>query len=228
MRVRIARALARRDDLRERLAHGVAGGKLARGELGEAEDDREHVVEIVGDAAREQTDGLHLLRLPQLLLDALARRDVLHDRDAARRSPVGVQQDAERGLDRQLVARERRVDELSDPPPRRLQGGHHGVPALGPARAKQLLAVLAERLLFGPTVQLRRGGVPVGDARAAVGCDDRLADLRERLGLEREALLGELSVGDVARVEHDGAYVGVFDQVRRSTGKRTPSAALRA
>ena len=39
-----------------------------RGELAEAEDDREQVVEVVRDPAGEEPDRLHLLRLPELLL----------------------------------------------------------------------------------------------------------------------------------------------------------------
>jgi hypothetical protein len=39
-------------------------------------DDGEHVVEVVRDARRELPDGLHLVRLPQLLLRLANRRDV--------------------------------------------------------------------------------------------------------------------------------------------------------
>src|SRR5438309_267538 len=38
--------------------------------------DRENVVEIVCDAARQRADGLHLLRLAQLLLEQLSLREI--------------------------------------------------------------------------------------------------------------------------------------------------------
>ena len=48
-------------------------------ELSIEEDDREHVVEVVGDAAGELADGLHLLRVAELLLQLPPHGDVLHD-----------------------------------------------------------------------------------------------------------------------------------------------------
>ena len=48
-------------------------------QLGIAPDDRQHVVEVVRHAAGELADGLHLLRLAQLLLQCLALGDVPHD-----------------------------------------------------------------------------------------------------------------------------------------------------
>ena len=42
----------------------------------EALDDRQHVVEVVGDAARELADGFHLLRLPQLRFELPLAGDV--------------------------------------------------------------------------------------------------------------------------------------------------------
>src|SRR5690606_15006410 len=42
-------------------------------------DDREQVVEVVSNPARELTDGVHLLRLLQLLLERTLPRDVTHD-----------------------------------------------------------------------------------------------------------------------------------------------------
>ena len=43
-------------------------GQLAPGEVEAADDDREHVVEVVGDAAGQLADRLHLLDLAQLRL----------------------------------------------------------------------------------------------------------------------------------------------------------------
>jgi len=46
-------------------------------ELGPSRDHGQEVVEVVRDAAREPPDGLHLLRLAQLLLEVPALADVL-------------------------------------------------------------------------------------------------------------------------------------------------------
>jgi hypothetical protein len=44
-----------------------------------ADDRRQVIVEIVGDAAGELADRLHLLRLPEFLLHLLAAREVAHE-----------------------------------------------------------------------------------------------------------------------------------------------------
>ena len=46
-------------------------------ELGEPEDDRQQIVEIVGDARRQPPDRVHLARLPDLRLERPPFRDVL-------------------------------------------------------------------------------------------------------------------------------------------------------
>jgi hypothetical protein len=57
--------------------------RIVRGrqELRVAADHREEVVEVVGDAAGEQADGVHLLRVAELLLEALQLCDVARDRE---------------------------------------------------------------------------------------------------------------------------------------------------
>ena len=51
-----------------------------RQQVRRAQNRGEHVVEIVGDPAREPADGLHFLRLAQLILEREPRRDVARDR----------------------------------------------------------------------------------------------------------------------------------------------------
>ncbi len=65
-----------------RVALQVLGPTLRDARLHEIEgshDSREQVVEVVGDAARELADRLHLLSLAQLILQELALRDVTAD-----------------------------------------------------------------------------------------------------------------------------------------------------
>ena len=65
-------ALRRSPDLPHVAARQIVGRQLFEQQIGVAEDGRQHVVEVVGDAAGEPTDGFHLVRLPQALL-AVAR-----------------------------------------------------------------------------------------------------------------------------------------------------------
>jgi hypothetical protein len=53
-------------------------------------DDRQQVVEIVGDAAGEPTDGLEALRLPQLFLQVLHVAAIQHEAGDADQLPVIV------------------------------------------------------------------------------------------------------------------------------------------
>src|SRR5207248_7333803 len=74
-----AAALGRVKDLLELASHLGGGGRES--ELGIGADDEEEVVEVVGHSAREQADGLHLLRLAHLLPDPALLGDVLEDAD---------------------------------------------------------------------------------------------------------------------------------------------------
>ena len=48
---------------------GSCGERRVEGHVAVAEHRRQEVVEVVGDAAGELADGLHLLRLAELLLE---------------------------------------------------------------------------------------------------------------------------------------------------------------
>ena len=67
-------ALGAAVDLLDRAAQARALRQLVEEHLAVTEDRGEHGVEIVGDAASEPSDRLHLLRLPELLLELLAAR----------------------------------------------------------------------------------------------------------------------------------------------------------
>ena len=81
---------------------GVSFSETVEGELAVAADRGQQVVEVVRHAAGELADGLHLLCLAQLVLEAqasflglLARRDVLEhgDRELRPREPVAHERD---------------------------------------------------------------------------------------------------------------------------------------
>ena len=48
---------------------GSSGSSMQRQQIGRAENGRQHVVEVVRHAAGEAADGVHLLRLPQLIFE---------------------------------------------------------------------------------------------------------------------------------------------------------------
>jgi hypothetical protein len=81
-------------DAPDELVRDGAGDDTAHEQVGAREDDRQEVVEVVRDAAREVPDGLHLLRLPELRFDrALLRHVVRHGDDCPghRQAEVGPQ-----------------------------------------------------------------------------------------------------------------------------------------
>ena len=60
--------LARVADLLDVSPDRIVGAELLQDQIAVAQDAGEQVVEVVGDPARQLPDGLHLLRVAQLLL----------------------------------------------------------------------------------------------------------------------------------------------------------------
>ena len=55
---------------------GTVGREVEQHQIRVAENRRQDVVEVVGHAAGQGAEGVHLLRLPQLLFELLALGDV--------------------------------------------------------------------------------------------------------------------------------------------------------
>ena len=95
-----AAALAADLDLLDIGPVGVVGLQILQQEGTVAQNSRQHVVEVVGDASREPADRLHFLRLAQLRLGLVALRQVVMRgdvmADAARRFAHG--RDGQRGV----------------------------------------------------------------------------------------------------------------------------------
>ena len=65
---------------------GSLSEQRADGELGIADDDRQRVIEVVGDASGETADRVELLRLPQFFLESATIGDVLERPDHSQRA----------------------------------------------------------------------------------------------------------------------------------------------
>ena len=83
-------ALAGLDDFAEILRVLARRSASAVDELGESEDDRQQIVEIVRDAGGQSPDRFHLARLTDLRFERAPFGDVLDDRDEMLRQAVGV------------------------------------------------------------------------------------------------------------------------------------------
>ena len=66
----------RAEDLLHVGAKGIVRRQLHQEQVAVADDRRQDIVEVVGDAAGELAHGLHFLRLAQLCFELLERRDV--------------------------------------------------------------------------------------------------------------------------------------------------------
>src|SRR5690606_31185666 len=82
------RTLGGLDDLLHVRVDRAAGLEGAEHEAAEGVDDREEIVEVVGDAASEAPHRLHLLGLAELILEAAALREIEHDPDDVAGGPV--------------------------------------------------------------------------------------------------------------------------------------------
>jgi len=134
-------------------------------------DDDQQVVEVVRDAAGELADGLHLERMPQLVLERLALREVAPD-GVHHRLAIELQ-DGQQHLDREGRAVGAHVIPL-EAPAASLEGlGEHlvglleAVAAIRLRRRRDLRRVHAQHVLATPDPQHAHGGrVAVDEAVA--------------------------------------------------------------
>ncbi len=66
----------------------VAASQAPAQQFQRAHDNGQHIVEVVGDAAGQLADGLHLLRLAQLVFQAVLLGDIDADTGATHRPAV--------------------------------------------------------------------------------------------------------------------------------------------
>ena len=137
----------------------------AHEELQVAHDDGEQIVEVVGDAAGEAAERLHLLRLAKARLEVLPVRDVLEADDGA--DALSVLDDrAARELDgRPLPSRrQKRSSMFSRASPERMVHDDRAVfgriaRAVGAGVVEEVVGVLADRFVGGEAEHVERRAV---------------------------------------------------------------------
>ena len=212
-----ARPVRRGENVLRVALEGRARGGLLDEHLGVAQDASEDVVEVVRDAAGEAADRLHLLRLPQPLLEPralgvgkLALGDVAevhHQRAHARL----LEQVADGVLDpapRPVLVAHHRLDRHHLP--RRMH--HLGAPAprrLHMIRVKQLIGLAFAQVLDGVTEHALKAGAGVENAGLGASQDHAVgAVLDHRAELPLLALQRALAPGEPPCRERDQGQHG--------------------
>jgi hypothetical protein len=216
-------------DLAEAAGHAVVELLLFLEGIDIGQDHREDIVEVVGDAAGELSDGFHFLRLSQLLgdgqagpLGAIAFGDVLDGRQDGRSAihfdPACTQLDVDdRAVPGTMAQSLNRLG--SDAGVIMLPQQPHFGDVFGDV---EVVAVQGERFLARPAILCDRGVVDCQDvARIAVDDDHRIG-----IGVEQHtvAILGRrqlglpaLAFGDVDAQHHPTA-AGQVDGVETPEG----------
>ena len=185
------------------LVDGLAAVAIEVGQFAERGDleldDREQVVEVVGDAAGQAADGVHLLRLAELILKLDAGRDVLLDGDEVGDAAiVALHRGDDRLFGEELAVLAPALDDTV-PLPTGFDRGPHALVVLGRMSARfEHPRVLAENVRRDVAGGFRKPRVDVFDASLGVGDDDGDRRLLDGAGETADLLLGEPAVGDVA------------------------------
>src|SRR5947209_952854 len=187
------------------------------------QDRREHVVEVVRDAAGERADTLHALRAEKLRLHFFALGDVGIDDENGLRLFAVVAHERPATLNRDLRSRLRPLAHLAAPLALLADGP---LPLLELrfvqlAQQTQLARRPPRRLLRRPAVDALRALVPVENLFVEAADDYRVPRLVEERGLFAYALLGALALGDV--VADGDVLVGLAAGVKeRDDGRVHP------
>ena len=178
-------AVRRRLDVLDVLVGRIARPMRLQQQIGKADDRRQHVVEVVRDAARELADGLHLLRLRDAAFERLLLGrvdDVERRRGAARYGGQRRHVDAARKL---LLLAGRDLDRLdmAAPGQRLEQVRHRCERALRARPCRQSASAASTSCAGRPSSTMRmKAGVAVGDTPFGVERRDaerrRLEELR--------------------------------------------------
>ena len=158
-------ALGRALDL-EQLVAARAGADPPPRDLAVPADHRQQVVEVVRDAARELADRLHLLRLPELVLEPAALGDVAQHEQVAAGDELGLRADLEHAPVAVLLA----VPDVLEHALGDALGFQEARPVgLGALRADQVVEPRTQQLLARAAVE--PAGRIVDELEAALGIE---------------------------------------------------------
>ncbi len=205
--------------------------ELALEQLEIAGDHREHVVEVVSDAAGELAHRLHLLRLTQRVLDAPPLGRLAQEADAADHLAAAAVERREEAVvialasalgDGVALVVERRLAAVERAAHRRLADGADEV-------GQDVENALPQHAVDGHSGDALHARVPQRDAELAVEHDDALGaaldeEFRELL-LAPQRLLGKLVRGNV-EMHHHCASRAADDERRRHEAVPAAPAAL--
>ena len=188
---------------------GSVGIESLHDDLGIQPDHRQQIVEVVGDAAGESSDGVHLLRLAELLLEISPLGKVDGDGHESEHSPSLVANGRGREQSGEGLAGLSLHQEFARP-------GAAGRAALDDLRAVlaqewrrgQLLNFLAYCFFSGPSVEQLGELVPEDHNAFRICRDDRLLHCVEQLRLESDRGFRPRSFRDVGHCSdhsHRGA-----------------------
>ena len=173
-------------------------------QFGKPYDGRKDVVEVMGDAAGERAEGLHLVRLAKLLLDAPGLRDIEVDLEDCQGIPVGIPLDGLAAQYDDLVPGFRYLDKFSLPTAFFGQHGHILMEGHGEAGFKKGVNGIAHGLRLGPAVHLFCAVIPEDDPAPQVADENSAVGELEQVGLPLQRFLRRFSLGDVGEDRADG------------------------
>jgi len=206
-------------------AQGISRFQFIEDETGVAQDDGEQIVEVVRNASRERTDGVHLLQLPEVLfgaphvgLSALLFGEVAGDLGCADHLSSGITDGRKRKGDldeRAIFAKACRFVALDRLAEQHVTHEHRDLRIAHFLRHDRR-DVFAHDLLGFPLEEPLRAAVPAGDLARDVSTENGIVG---RLDDRREARCFLVSLHpfrDVANVGDDRPHRGIVQLILRA------------
>ena len=166
------------------MRHGIAAPGPVQYQGSVAVDDCEQVVEVVGHAAGQASEALHLLSLPQLRFQVLAGRHVAGHTVQAERLPPLVQDDAGIGLQPDGLPVTGAAAKLDGCRLFAAQVGcGPGFQAFAIFRFRQIQGVPADQFLPAHRPDAQRRGVGIGNAEIQVQRVDEVVGMFEQVAI---------------------------------------------
>ncbi len=205
----------------------MVGRQVLQHDIAHAIDDAEKVVEIVGHAAGQSPDGLHLLGLAQLFLQVSSVRDVYLHSDEVGESFLFVLDRRNRQFGPEGGAVLPVIEQFDRGGPFLTNGlaNFGDGPGIG-VRALEKAAITAEDFFLCIAGECQETGTGVDNrivGQVGVGDDNSLGDRLNGAIFNAECLLGPLCLGNVPEDRYATYRQAIFSQKRRG-GYADPTA----